>query len=177
MKNKNKIILFIAFLVISIILFANMESDRVSIGKAISMEVFVTINMLVFILYPLSVSLSPVNYKKTFWKLFAIRAGILLFLDLYIPLYTAIADFFLVYFGIITFGPISSIISKTKSTGTNQQSTAEVAQNTPQQQHRVNCAELRCAKCNTPLKITYKFCPNCGEGFVANNVEVSKKQK
>ncbi len=174
MKIKNKILLIISLLLIPVLVFASGGGNDFPVGFALGMEAFVSIHMSVFVLIPLSNMLSKENSKKTFWALFAIRAAILLFCDFFITPSIAIIDFFGVFIGAFIVVPICAAITKTPMFGRSNQVIRTTSKPTttpfPDQ---VKGIELKCAKCNTVLKITDKFCPNCGEPFDGNNVAVS----
>ena len=81
---KNKKILIISFLFIPTIVFASDGNNGLSIGYALFIEAFVSIHMSIFVLKPLADMFSKGDRKKTFWRLFATRAGILLFCDFFV---------------------------------------------------------------------------------------------
>ena len=176
MKRKNKILLIISLLLIPTLVFASGGDNDFPVVSALGIEAFVSIHMSVFVLKPLSNMLSKENSKKTFWTLFAIRAVILLFFDFFITPYIAIIDFFGVFIGAFIVVPICAAITKTPIYGRSNQvkKTTSTIPLTPSQD-QVKGIELKCAKCNTVLKIEDKFCPNCGEPFDGNNVIVSEK--
>lgn len=174
MKLKNKILLIISLLLIPIIVFASDGSNDFSIGIALGMEAFVSIHMSVFVLKPLANMFSKEDSKKTFWTLFVIRACILVFFDFFVTPYIAIYDFIGVFIGAFIIVPICAAITKTPMFGRSNQviRTTSMPPTTPLPD-QVKGIELKCAKCNAALKITDKFCTNCGEPFDGNNVAVS----
>lgn len=171
-----KILSIISLLLIPTIVFAsNGENDFFALG-ALGIEAFVSIHMSVFVLKPLAEMFSKENSKKTFWNLFAIRAGILIFCDFFVTPYIAIADFIGVFIGAIIVVPICAKITKTQIDRRSNQvirTTTTVAPTPSTVQ--VNGIELKCAKCGAILQITDKTCSSCGEPFDGNNVVISEK--
>ena len=171
MKAKNKILLIISLLLIPTIVFASDGSNDFPIGVALGMEAFVSIHMSFIVLLPLAEIISQENKKKTFWILFGIRAGILLFFDFFITPMIALVDFFAVFIGAFIVVPISLVVSgkKNKSIGT----TPVISQpgNT-----QVAGVELKCAKCSTVVQVSDKFCPKCGLEMIDNNIVVSENK-
>lgn len=171
---KNILIMSVLFLP-TIVVASNGESDF-PVGVALVMEAFVSIHMSVFVLKPLSEMFSKDNSKKTFWTLFSIRAIVLIFCDFFITPSIAIVDFFSVFIGAFVIVPISALITKNNINSRSNQ----VINNTnninisPMNTNQINGIELKCAKCNSVLKITDKFCQNCGTPFDQNNVVVSE---
>ena len=171
---KNILIMSVLFLP-TIVVASNGESDF-PVGVALVMEAFVSIHMSVFVLKPLSEMFSKDNSKKTFWILFSIRAIVLIFCDFFITPSIAIVDFFSVFIGAFVIVPISALITKNNINIRSNQ----VINNTnninisPMNTNQINGIELKCAKCNSVLKITDKFCQSCGTPFDQNNVVVSE---
>ena len=171
---KNILIMSVLFLP-TIVVASNGESDF-PVGVALVMEAFVSIHMSVFVLKPLSEMFSKDNSKKTFWILFSIRAIVLIFCDFFITPSIAIVDFFSVFIGAFVIVPISALITKNNINSRSNQ----VINNTnninisPMNTNQINGIELKCAKCNSVLKITDKFCQSCGTPFDQNNVVVSE---
>lgn len=171
---KNILIMSVLFLP-TIVVASNGESDF-PVGVALVMEAFVSIHMSVFVLKPLSEMFSKDNSKKTFWTLFSIRAIVLIFCDFFITPSIAIVDFFSVFIGAFVIVPISALITKNNINSRSNQ----VINNTnninisPMNTNQINGIELKCAKCNSVLKITDKFCQSCGTPFDQNNVVVSE---
>lgn len=171
---KNILIMSVLFLP-TIVVASNGESDF-PVVVALVMEAFVSIHMSVFVLKPLSEMFSKDNSKKTFWTLFSIRAIVLIFCDFFITPSIAIVDFFSVFIGAFAIVPISALITKNNINSRSNQ----VINNTnninisPMNTNQINGIELKCAKCNSVLKITDKFCQSCGTPFDQNNVVVSE---
>lgn len=175
MKKISKYLLMISVLLLPNLVFASSGENDFPIGMAIGMEAFVSIHMSLFVLKPLSDMFSKENSKKTFWTLFSIRAGVLLFCDFFVTPYIAIVDFVSVFAGAFLIVPISAIITKTKINGrSNQVIRAMPVVSVTSQPEQVKGIELKCAKCNSVLQITDKFCANCGEAFDGNNVVASE---
>ena len=147
------------------------------ITGALFMEAFVSIPMSIFVLSPLSKIISKDNSKKVFWILFAIRAAILIFCDLFVTTEIAIVDFIAVFIGAFIVIPISATITKTPINGrSNQVITNNIGANmNPNPTITPNIA-LKCAKCGATLQITDKFCTACGTSFDGNNVQVVQQQ-
>lgn len=147
------------------------------ITGALFMEAFVSIHMSVFVLRPLSKIISKDNSKKVFWILFAIRAAILIFCDLFVTTGIAIVDFIAVFIGAFIVIPISASITKNPINGrSNQVITSNIGANmNPNPTITPNVA-LKCAKCGAALQITDKFCTACGTPFDGNNVQVVQQQ-
>lgn len=175
MKNKYKKLLFLNLLWMPTLVFASDGNNEFPIGFALAMEAFVSIHMSVFVLKPLAEMFSKESSKKTFWTLFAARAGILIFFDFFVTPFIAIVDFIGVFIGAALIVPICAKITKTRIDGRSNQ----VIKVTPvttviPPSDQVKGVELKCAKCNALLQVTDKFCPSCGEAFNGNNVVVSE---
>lgn len=171
---KNILIMSILFLP-TIVVASNGESDF-PVGFALVMEAFVSIHMSVFVLKPLSEMFSKDNSKKTFWTLFSIRAIVLIFCDFFITPSIAIVDFISVFIGAFAIVPISALITKTNINSRSNQVINNInnINISPMNTNQINGIELKCAKCNSVLKITDKFCQSCGTPFDQNNVVVSE---
>lgn len=175
MKNKLKKILFITLLLIPNIVFASEGESDMDIVAAIFMEAFVSLHMSFFVLKPLSAMFFKENSKKGFWIMFATRAAVLLFFDFFITTNIAVIDFFAVFVGAFLVVPICSAITRTPINRKSNQVIASknIIQTIPQQDP-IKGIELKCAKCNTTLQISDKYCPTCGAPFDGNNVVVSQ---
>ena len=171
MKMRDKLLLIILLLLIPTFVFATNGDESITLSVAILMEAFISIHMSFFVLLPLAEIISQENKKKTFWTLFGIRAGILLFFDFFITPMIAIVDFIAVFIGGFIVLPISWAVSgkKNKSIGT----TPVIPQpgNT-----QVAGVELKCAKCGTVVQVSDKFCPKCGLAMIDNNIVVSENK-
>lgn len=177
MKNLRikKLLSIISLLFMPTLVFASGGNNDFPVGIALGIETLISIPMALFVLNPLTKLFSKEKSKKTFWTLFVIRASILIFCDFFVTPFIAIVDFIAVFIGAFLIVPISFAITKTKINGRSNQviGTTPVA-STTSVQDQVKGVELKCAKCNTILQITDKFCSNCGEPFDGNNVVVSK---
>ena len=178
MKKNNLIILIISLLIFPIIVFADEGNDVIPFEVALFMEAFVSLHMSIFVLKPLADMFSPDNSKNTFWKLFIIRASILILLDFFMP-WIALVDFFAVFIGAFLVVPICASITKTQINGRSNQVIRTIptapSDTSNVVQRQVSGIELRCANCNAPMKINYKFCAECGTPFDNNNVVVTEK--
>lgn len=166
-KLKNKLLLLTPLLLFPITVFAESvgsSGEGIDLSMAIFMEAFVTIHMSVFVLKPLSMIIGKEeNNKKIFWRMFIIRAIVLLYFDFFITTGIAIVDFLAVFIGAFIVVPISASVTKTPL---NQRSN-QVMVNTNRttnlvvpQQTIIN--SIICSQCGLKLKSTDKFCGNCG---------------
>ena len=167
--KKNIKLLIITVLLLPTIVYASGGSSNDGIIPALVMEAFVSIHMSLFVLYPLAKVISENNTMKTFWKLFGIRAGILLFFDFFITPAIAMFDFFAVFIGAFIFIPI--VLMKGKKISTNPLNTSVPASSTTNQ---VTGIEMSCAKCNTVITVMSDTCPNCGEKLEGDNLVVKE---
>lgn len=200
--KKTKILLYLLLLFFPTVVFASSSSDSfMPIGVAIGMEAFVSIHMSVFVLIPLSKMFAPEDYKKLFWKLFAIRVGVLLFFDIFITTAIALFDFFAVFIGAFLIVPFTALIMRKKNPSLSNSfisstvTTSQVSQNlvcpkcgkTVFFMDRVcsscgtNLAEtisdrnMLCPKCGASIKANFKFCGNCGADVTGLTDVVPKK--
>lgn len=175
MKKFYKKLLILSLLLMPTMVFASSGENDFPIVMAIAMELFISIHMSIFCLKPLADLISKEDSKKTFWRLFAIRAGILLFFDFFVTTFIAIIDFFAVFVGAFVIIPIVAAKNKYRITPkTNQVIKDKNATSAIPNQEQVNGIELKCSKCNGVLQITDKICPGCGQPFDGNNVIVSE---
>ena len=143
------------------------------ITNALFMEAFVSIHMSVFVLSPLSKIISKDNSKKVF----AIRATILIFCDLFVTTGIAIVDFIAVFIGAFIVIPISTAITKAPiNSRRNQVITNNIGAIMNANPTITPNIALKCAKCGAALQITDKFCTACGTSFDGNNVQVVQEQ-
>lgn len=143
-----------------------------SILGAIFMEAFVSIHMSLFVLSPLSKIISKDNSKKTFWILFGIRAGILLFFDIFITPGIAILDFYAVFIGAFIIVPISAKVTGTPINARSNKVINSNITNGNIANNSVGNVILKCTKCGATLQVNDKVCPSCGTPFDGNNVQV-----
>ena len=168
MKKYNKL-LIIAMLLLPTVVYARGDNGTMPIGFALMMEAFVSIHMSVFVMLPLAKIISEENYMKVFWKIFAIRAGILLFCDFFVTPMIAILDFFSVFIGAFIFIPLTLM----KSKKLNFASTPNIQTPTPTQD-KVTGVEMSCAKCNAVLATIADVCPSCGAPLTGDNLVVKE---
>lgn len=185
--TKNKLIILQQIIILSLffvptLVFAGSGSSDFPILFALGVEAFVSIHMSIFVLIPLSNLISKENSKKTFWTLFAIRAGILLFFDFFVTTKIAYVDFIAVFVGAFLVVPISAAIKKQnpyvgKSSNIKLSRLSNNAANINPNITTDNGVILKCSKCGTTLEVTDNFCFNCGEAFDGNNVNVTSPPK
>ena len=170
-KLGTKIVLSILLLLfIPTMVYASNGNDDIPVEFALIMEAFVSIHMSFGVLKPLADMFSKENSKRTFWILFAIRAGILIFFDFFVTTFIVIVDFIGIFIGIIIIVPICYITKMLINGRSNRIMQTTSTPPTTSSQDQVKGIELKCAKCNALLQIKDKFCPNCGEPFNGNNV-------
>ena len=172
MKNRNKIFLIISLLLMPIMVYAGSEGG-IDIYEAVSMELFTSIHMSLFVLLPISAMLFKSNFKKAFIVLFTIRAAILLFCDFFVTPNIATFDFIMVFIGAFIVVPIIAIITKplTKLSQKFEQKTEDIKSIAA----NANGKELRCVKCNALVKEDEPICAVCGTALDKNTVVVSEK--
>lgn len=98
-----------------------MSDNGLGLLVALGVEAFVSIHMSLFVLMPLSKILSKGNSKKMFWKLFGIRAGILLFFDFFVTTNIAMVDFIAVFIGGFLIVPLSGWLGNRGTLSTAKQ--------------------------------------------------------
>ena len=170
MKKYNKFLLLTMLLIPAVVLAK--ESYWTEFFGMLFVEAFLTPHMTFFVIKPLAEVLKPED-KTFFWKLFWARVGILLFFDLFITPAICAIDFFAVFIGAFIVVPIVSAINKGKMNSINVTNGNIVTNVVPNNETIV----LNCTKCGGVLKVDDNFCPNCGEPFTGNNVEVSSKPR
>lgn len=182
---KNKESIFLLYLLLAPeIAFASSTSggSDVTIVLEIVFQTFCTMIIATFVLKPLSILISKENSSKIFWSLIIIRICILILCALFIDPFILIWEIALAFYFLSASVPIILIVtivtvikSKKNNLSLNNfkvnQSKRDVSSST---NSSVNGVELKCAKCNSTLKITDTVCPNCGEPFDSNNVIVSE---
>ena len=77
----------------------NEMNEGMDIGGAVVMELFVTIHMSVFVLFPLAAIINKSKKNEIFAALFILRAIILIVCNFVFGFATALFDFFAVFFG------------------------------------------------------------------------------
>ena len=109
---KKKVLLLLLCLIPSVVL-ANNGTSAFPVSYAIFMELFVTIHMTAFVLYPMAKMLAKEgNEKRLAIIFFIIRAAILLYFDFFVTTFIAIADFIGVFVGGFIIVPITGAITK-----------------------------------------------------------------
>lgn len=134
-----------------------------SIGSAVIFELFITIHMSLFVLYPIAkiINDDPKNVKKSFIKMFAARAIFLVFTDIFISPTVAIFDFLSLFIGIFILVPICALKFSNKKifeSKTSSSTTQPTEQSTPDQN--------KCPKCGNVVSASMKYCAYCGEKVV-----------
>lgn len=173
MKKQNKKILLgiITLLLMPVLVFAS-DGETSDLTSAIFIEAFLSIHMSECVLYPIATMISaPENRKRTFWILFAIRAAILLYFDFFVTPMIAIFDFFAVFIGILIVVPFLSAITKKKPD-------SSIPKYLPRPKTTIATQPItKCAKCQTELKTTQRFCPKCGVELKEENIIVEEPQQ
>lgn len=164
MHKKNFLFLLILMLTPSIVLASGSAFTAI---EAIFIELFTTIHMSIFVFYPISNLLSSEKPSKLFWKLFIIRACILLIGNTISPS-IAFIDFILIFIGAFLVVPIlGAILHKNPYKRNNINVTT-----TGTKTFTKTGVLLKCASCNTDLDVEDKFCPNCGMAIEGDNIVV-----
>lgn len=161
--KKYKVFLLMLLVMFPMVVYASSGSDDfIPLGIAFIMEAFVSIHMSVFVLKPLSEIITRENSKKTFWELFFIRIGILLFFDLFITSSIALIDFFAVFIGAFAF----AFIGKNKKVSANVSNNSAISQRLSD----VRITQpMKCSKCGGAIRINDRFCITCGQGLTCDN--------
>lgn len=160
-KKKIITVLFIIVGIIDILLLTGNNEETIPIGWAIFMELFVSIHMSAFVLYPLATIINdnPQNIKKTFLRMFIARGVFLIFCDIFLSTTVAILDFLSVFIGAFIVVPIFAVVS-VKKNGIR----TVTQQTTPQE-------EQKCPKCGNIIKPGEKYCASCGEKIATSQEE------
>lgn len=166
-KKKIITVLFIIVGIIDILLLTGNNEETIPIGWAIFMELFVSIHMSAFVLYPLATIINDdkQNVKKSFLRMFIARGVFLIFCDIFLSTTVAILDFLSVFIGAFIVVPIFAVVN-VKKNGIR----TVTQQTTPQE-------EQKCPKCGTILKPGDKYCANCGEQIVINQEDTTNLSK
>lgn len=170
--KKKKILLLFLLCLMPCLVFASSSSDTFSTGFAISMELFVSIHMTIFVLWPLSNIFGGDEPKKLLKKMFIWRAVILLVLDLIWP-EVAMLDFFAVFIGAFLVVPIAAVIKK-KNPYVNTKTKTITVTRTNVNNNQGKGIVLKCVQCNTEVPVSAKFCPSCGLSMTGNNIRVEE---
>ena len=169
MKKYKNYLLLMSLFFIPISVYASTGNDDFSILLALGMEAFVTMHWAIFVLKPLSKSISKEDSQTVFWKLFWTRIIILLIFDFFITAEIAIYDFLGLFIGTFAVVPVFSNIANKKSSTSNTFNPKEAlsSETTPES----------CPKCGAELTNPQaKYCNNCGELIeIEQKVLVSQK--
>lgn len=116
-KKKIVTVLFIIVGIIDILLLTGNNEETIPIGWAIFMELFVSIHMSAFVLYPLATIIDDdkQNVKKSFLRMFIARGVFLIFCDIFLSTTVAILDFLSVFIGAFIVVPIFAVVSVKKN--------------------------------------------------------------
>ena len=116
-KKKIITVLFIIVGIIDILLLTGNNEETIPIGWAIFMELFVSIHMSAFVLYPLATIIDDdkQNVKKSFLRMFIARGVFLIFCDIFLSTTVAILDFLSVFIGAFIVVPIFAVVSVKKN--------------------------------------------------------------
>lgn len=164
--KKYKTFLLMLLVMFPTIVYASSGSDNfISLESALIMEAFISIHVSVFVLKPLSEIISKENSKKTFWKLFFVRIGILLIFDLFITPSIALIDFFAVFIGAFIVVPLS--ISKNKNNHVNNNLNNNNTVNYPT--NIMISSPMKCSKCGGAIRPNDRFCNTCRQGLSCDN--------
>ncbi len=162
MKKKSNLILLAMFVLMPTLVFAS-SNDDVGIGFAIFTELFITIHMIVFFLWPLSNLISKDDSKKTLIRLIILRFVLLLIFDFISPEKTMITDTMLVFVGAFIIIPILSVTKKVINPyGALIKKVPPLSNN----YSSIINDKTQCPKCQTILSPSDKTCPNCGTEYV-----------
>lgn len=133
------------------------------LAGALFIELFITIHMSIFVLWPMSRIIYPDNSQAIFITLFILRALTLIIFDIFVSTSIAMFDFFMVFFGAFILVPISSAIStkirKKKGTYNEKDNIFNV------KIKKSNVAK-HCPSCSLKISENANYCPNCGTRIV-----------
>lgn len=173
MKNYKKYLMLISLLIIPNIILAS-TNNTISLYEAVFYELFTTIFAILFVLKPLSKLFSETESEKLFWKLFGIRALILIIFDLFISTNIYKTDILVIAIFGIFIVPICSMIKK-KDPYKNVQAMPNITVTSQMANKTKSRVIIKCAKCGNVMNVNDKFCINCGEAFSGNNAVVSEE--
>ena len=123
MKKHLKRILFLTLLLIPTIVFASEDDFSFSVAEAVGTELFVTIHMSIFVLWPISTMVSEKNYKQVFFILFILRTAFLAYFDIIGFTWIALVDFICVFIGAFLLVPLVAFITKKSPFSTGKTTT------------------------------------------------------
>lgn len=173
MKNFKKYLVLISLLIIPSVVFAS-TNNTISLYDAVFYEAFTTIFAIPFVLKPLSKLFSETESEKLFWKLFGIRALILIIFDLFISTNIYKTDMLVIAIFGIFIVPVCSIIKK-KDPYKKVQAMPNITVTSQMANKTKSRVIIKCAKCGNVMNVNDKFCTNCGEAFSGNNAVVSEE--
>lgn len=171
MKKYRNYLLLMSLFFIPISVYASTGNDDFSILLALGMEAFVTMHWAVFVLKPLSKSISKEDSQTVFWKLFWTRITLLFIFDFFITAEIAIYDFIGLFIGTFIVVPFFSNITN-KNPNTFNPNTFN-----PKEMVGDKIMPESCPKCGAELTNPQaKYCDNCGELIeIEQKVLVSQK--
>ena len=160
MKNKHLLLLGLLPL-----LMGASNTDEGSLFFIIFMELFVSIHMSLFVLWPLSKIWCPYNIKqsKFFGVLFLIRAIILIIFDIMGMYSIAMIDFFMVFIGAFIIVPLSPLLVKV------------FRKNSMEKNPIYQQINMCCKKCGYKLDNNMINCPECGTPSHIYNSQILTK--
>ena len=172
--KKNKILLASILLLPGIVTAKTSAlEDPSTLAGALFIEAFVTMHMSAFVLSPLSKLLcKDGNSKKLFWKMFFIRAIVLLFFDFFVTAMIAMVDFFAVFIGAFIIVPALTFrkISKERKERKIVESISKgVVNNTTETRNNII---FKCPKCQKIVKPVDKYCYSCGNALSTYNLKI-----
>lgn len=173
MKKFKNYLMLISLLIIPNIVLAS-TNNTISLYEAVFYEAFTTIFATLFVLKPLSKLFSETESEKLFWKLFGIRALILIIFDLFISTNIYKTDMLVIAIFGIFIVPVCSIIKK-KDPYKKVQSVPNITVTSQMANKTKTEVIIKCAKCGNVMNVNDKFCTNCGEAFSGNNAIVSEE--
>lgn len=158
LKKYRNYLLLMSLFFIPISVYASTGNDDFSILLALGMEAFVTMHWAVFVLKPLSKSISKEDSQTVFWKLFWTRITLLFIFDFFITAEIAIYDFIGLFIGTFIVVPIFSNITNKNPNTFNPNNF------NPKEMVGDKIMPESCPKCGAELTNPQaKYCGNCGE--------------
>lgn len=158
MKNKFiKLLSFLSLVVLPTIVFADDFSEMGIIG-VLSMHFMLTLHSAGFFCFPLSMILASdkASEKKLFWKIFWIRAVVVIILSFVDPEMSIILEVISIFGGGFIGFPVSAVVSKARSkVGVT---TSSATRTVPAFATQGNV----CSKCGATVTIGNTFCTKCG---------------
>ena len=171
MKKYRNYLLLMSLFFIPISVYASTGNDDFSILLALGMEAFVTMHWAVFVLKPLSKSISKEDSQTVFWKLFWTRITLLFIFDFFITAEIAIYDFIGLFIGTFIVVPIFSNITNKNPNTFNPNNF------NPKEMVGDKIMPESCPKCGAELTNPQaKYCSKCG-GLIEIEQKVLVSQK